>query len=37
MKPNAVSYTHLVVLEEALFCQSFILGSRSTVVVVGVD
>ena len=26
-----------VMLEEALFCQSFILGSRSTVVVVGVD
>ena len=26
-----------VVLEEALFCQAFILGSRSTVVVVGVN
>ena len=26
-----------VVLEEALFCQAFILSSRSTVVVVGVE
>ena len=26
-----------VVLEEALFCQSFILGSRLTVVVVGIN
>ena len=26
-----------VVLEEALFCQTFILSSRLTVVVVGVD